>query len=198
MVTTNSHFDRQQQMSEDAGGTPLSPNIVAGVMPREMLHDDEVVLILTKPSLWFVVITGFRFVLTVLLLGILAVKLVGVGGASSLNISSSAIATATALIALGRLIWALLVWSSHIYMLTNQRVVTIKGVINTTMYQANLRKLQRTILWRPWYLRIFGIGTIGFATAATNHSDSTWVMLSRPLATHEAIVAAVNKAQGNG
>jgi len=63
------------------------------------------------------------------------------------------------------------------------------------MYQANLRKLQRTILWRPWYLRIFGIGTIGFATAATTSFDSTWVMLSRPLAVHETIVAAVNKAQ---
>ena len=197
MRDSNTDF-RASPMSEDASGTPLSPNIVAGVMPREMLHDDEVVLILTKPSLWFVVITSFRFVLTVLLLGVLAVRFVGGGGgdeAFSLGISSRTIATVTALVALGRLIWGLLVWSSHTYMLTNLRVVTIKGVVNTTMYQANLRKLQRTILWRPWYLRIFGIGTIGFATAATTTSDSTWVMLGRPLAVHEAIVAAVNKAQ---
>jgi len=198
MVTDGYQFDRKPKpaqttpMSEDAGGTPLTPNIVAGVVPREMLHEDEVVLIITKPSLWFVVITSFRFVLSVMLLGILAVKLVG---ASSLSISPHAIATATALIALGRMIWSLLVWSSHTYMLTNRRIVTIKGVVNTSMYQANLRKLQRTILWRPWYLRLFGIGTVGFATAATTGFDSTWVMLSRPLAVHEAIVAAVNKAQ---
>ncbi|MCL2645809.1 MAG: PH domain-containing protein [Phycisphaerales bacterium] len=180
------------RMSEEAGGAPLSPEIVAGVMPREMLHEDEVVLILTKPSLWFVVITSFRFVLTVMLVGVLAVKLVG---ASSLGISPHAIATVTALVALGRLIWGLLVWSSHTYMLTNLRVVTIKGVVNTSMYQANLRKLQRTVLWRPWYFRVFGVGTVGFATAATTGFDSTWVMLGRPLAIHEAIVAAVNKAQ---
>jgi len=181
-------------MSEEVSNPPLVPNITAGVVPREMLHDDEIVLILTKPSLWFVVVTSFRFVFSVMLLGILAVKLAG--GGTSVIISPHTIAGITVLLALGRLIWALLVWSSHTYMLTNQRVITIKGVINITMYQANLRKLQRTILWRPWYLRIFGIGTVSFATAATTTSDSTWDMLSRPIPTHEAIVAAINKTQG--
>ncbi len=80
-------------------------------------------------------------------------------------------------------------------MLTNKRVVTIKGVINVNMFQANLRKIQRTQLYQPWQLRLFGTGTIGFATAATNDFDSTWVMIARPLATHEQIVAAINKAQ---
>ena len=65
----------------------------------------------------------------------------------------------------------MLVWTSHTYMLTNQRVVTIKGVLNTTMYQAHLKKIQRTVLYRPFYLRLLGIGTVGFATAATTHFD---------------------------
>jgi uncharacterized membrane protein YdbT with pleckstrin-like domain len=105
------------------------------------------------------------------------------------------IAAMTALVCVGRLIWGLLVWSSHTYMLTNQRVVTIKGVLNTSLYQAQLRKIQRTVLYRPLYLRIFGVGTIGYATAATTDFDSTWVMLGRPLAVHEAVVGAINKVQ---
>jgi uncharacterized membrane protein YdbT with pleckstrin-like domain len=99
------------------------------------------------------------------------------------------------LICMGRLVWALLVWTSHIYMLTNQRVVTIKGVINVRMFQAHLRKIQRTTLFQPLLLRLFSTGTIGFATAATIDFDSTWVMIARPLHTHESIVAAINKAQ---
>jgi hypothetical protein len=80
-------------------------------------------------------------------------------------------------------------------MLTNQRIVTIKGVLNTTMTQAHLRKVQRTVLYRPLYLKFFGIGTVGIGTAATTDFEATWVMIARPLTTHEAIVAAVEKVQ---
>jgi uncharacterized membrane protein YdbT with pleckstrin-like domain len=187
--TTERAAGKWVRMSEEA---PLPAAMVAGVMPREMLHEDEVVLILTKPSLWFVIITSFRFIVTTLLLGVLAVKLLPWSG---LVISSQVIAAMTALVCVGRLIWGLLVWSSHTYMLTNQRVVTIKGVLNTSLYQAQLRKIQRTVLYRPLYLRIFGVGTIGYATAATTDFDSTWVMLGRPLAVHEAVVGAINKVQ---
>jgi len=174
-------------MSEDA---PLAPQLVANTVPQEMLHGDEVVLILTKPSLWFVVITSFRFLVGAALLGVLAVRM-----QSMINLSVQTIAMVTALVCAGRLVWAMLVWSSHTYMLTNQRIVTIKGVLNTTMSQANLRKVQRTVLYRPLYLKLFGIGTVGIGTAATTDFEATWVMIGRPLQTHEAIVAAVNKVQ---
>ncbi|HUO10306.1 MAG TPA: PH domain-containing protein [Phycisphaerae bacterium] len=172
--------------------TPALPrNLVAAVVPEQILHDDEIVLILTKPSLWFILFTSFRFVLTFVLLGILAERVMP----TYTNTSPQAIALVTVLICMGRLVWALLVWTSHIYMLTNQRVVTIKGVINVRMFQAHLRKIQRTTLFQPLPLRLVSTGTIGFATAATTDFDSTWVMIARPLETHENIVAAINKAQ---
>jgi membrane protein YdbS with pleckstrin-like domain len=176
-------------MSEDASG-PLAPELAARVLPQEMLHDDEVVLILTKPSLWFVLLTSFRFILATVLLGVLAVRF-----QSQVNLSAQTIGAVTALVCVGRLFWAMLVWSSHTYMLTNQRIVTIKGVLNTTMTQAHLRKVQRTVLYRPLYLKFFGIGTVGIGTAATTDFEATWVMIARPLPTHEAIVAAIRKAQ---
>jgi membrane protein YdbS with pleckstrin-like domain len=176
-------------MSEDASGR-LAPEIAAAVAPEHILHDDEVVLILTKPSLWFVILTSFRFMLATVLLGVLAVRF-----QSQVNLSAQTIGAVTALVCVGRLVWAMLVWSSHTYMLTNQRIVTIKGVLNTTMTQANLRKVQRTVLYRPLYLKIFGIGTVGIGTAATTDFEATWVMIARPVVTHEAIVAAINKVQ---
>lgn len=105
------------------------------------------------------------------------------------------VATAAALAAVGRLVWGLLVWTSHIYLLTNQRIVTIKGVINVSIFQANLRKIQRTNLYQPLIERIFGLGTLTFATAATTTYDSSWVMIPRPIQTHEQVVAAINKVQ---
>jgi uncharacterized membrane protein YdbT with pleckstrin-like domain len=81
-------------------------------------------------------------------------------------------------------------------MLTNQRVVTIKGVINVNVYQAHLRKIQRTTLYRPWYLRLLGLGTVGFATAATETFDSTRLMLAKPIDAHETVVRTIRRMQG--
>ncbi|MGN6368050.1 MAG: PH domain-containing protein [Phycisphaerae bacterium] len=168
----------------------VSRDLVASVLPEQMLHEDEVVLILTKPSLWFILITSFRFILTFVLLGVLAVQVTPYA-----SFSPQTIALATVIICMGRLVWALAVWTSHTYMLTNQRIVTIKGVVNIRVFQAHLRKIQRTTLFKPLILRLFGIGTVGFATAATTDFDSTWVMIARPVETHESIVAAIRKAQ---
>jgi hypothetical protein len=167
--------------------------MVSAVMPENILHEDEVVLILTKPSLWFIFLTSIRFVLVVVLASVLLVKSVALPAGSS--ITPQTIGILATLLCLGRLIWALLVWTSHTYMLTNLRVVTIKGVVNIAMFQAPLRKMQRTVLYKPLIMRIFGVGTIGFATAATTDFDSTWVMVARPVLVHEQIVAAINKSQ---
>lgn len=191
MATTQEQAKGVAHRAEDAA--PLSPEYVASVVPQELLHGDEIVVLLIKPSLWFIILTSFRFLLATVLVGVLAVRIFALS--TGPYVSATTVAYATCLMCIARLVWAVLVWTSHVYMLTNRRVVTIKGVVNVTMSQANLRKIQRTALYRPWLLRIFGVGTIGLATAATETFDATWVMVGRPVATHEAIVAAINKVQ---
>jgi uncharacterized membrane protein YdbT with pleckstrin-like domain len=185
-------------MSSDdsVAGKRVAPELVASMLPPAMLQQDEIVLLLVKPSLWFIVLTSVRFILVTLLLTYLAGKLVQAGATSYVNWQT--VVSLGAMVCTGRLIWALLVWTSHIYLLTNQRVVTIKGVVNVTIFQTNLRRIQRTELYRPLVERILSLGTIGFATAATTSFDSSWVMISRPMQTHEQIVAAISKVQGNG
>jgi len=180
-------------MSEDsAAGRTVPREIVASVLPASMLHDDEVVLMLLKPSLWFIFVTSLKFIVPVLLLAMLAVRVLTPGG----FFSPRQAAVLTTIAVMGRLVWGLLVWTSHIYLLTNQRIVTIKGVINVAIFQTNLRKIQRTTLFRPWVERILGLGTVGFATAATYEFDSTWVMIANPMEVHERIVAAIRRVQG--
>lgn len=183
------------RMSEDsAAGRVVPREIVASVLPATMLHDDEVVLLLIKPSLWFIFLTSLRFMVLVLLVAMLVVRFMTPGGWGFFSPRQAAVLTTV--VVMGRLVWGLLVWTSHIYLLTNQRIVTIKGVINVAIFQTNLRKVQRTSLFRPWYERIFGLGTVGFATAATYEFDSTWVMIGSPLEVHEQVVAAIRKVQG--
>jgi uncharacterized membrane protein YdbT with pleckstrin-like domain len=177
------------------GGTggAISPELVSTMVPRQILQDDEIVLVLTKPSLFFIFYESVFFVAVALMLGVLAVQLPWIS--SSIYFPPRLVALVTVLACVGRLVWALLVWTSHIYMLTNLRVVTIKGVINVHMFQTQLRRISKTEVYRPLGQRIFATGTIGIATAAAaGQVDSTWVMISRPEETHEQIVAAINKS----
>lgn len=166
---------------------------MAGVVPPEVLREDEIVLLLVKPSLWFILLTSARFILvTTGVAYLLAARSDWLLGG---YVSVQTIATVALLLVMGRLVWALLVWTSHIYLLTNQRIVTIKGVINVSMFQASLRKMQRTVLYRPLLERMLGLGTLGFSTAATETFDSVWVMIPRPLQTHQAVVNAIHRMQ---
>jgi len=177
----------------DDSAAPIARSMAEAVLPASMLHEDETILLLLKPSPLFIVLTSLRFVLGVLLVAILAVRVFDLSASSV--VTNNHVAILATLLVIGRLVWALTVWTSHIYVLTNQRIITIKGVFNLSMTQAQLRKIQRTTLYRPFVERLFGLGSIGFATAATTDFDSTWIMISRPLAVHEQIVAAIQRMQ---
>ena len=180
-------------MTGDSGPHAVSPEIITGIAPENILQGDEEVILLIKPSLVYIFYTSFVFVLVAMMMGVAAAQLTRNG---SIGIGPPTVAFITVLAVIGRLIWALLVWTSHIYMLTNQRIVTIKGVINVHMFQTQLRKVQKTELYRPIGQRIFLTGTVGFATAAAAGTvDSTWVMIARPVETHRRIVEAIQRAQ---
>jgi uncharacterized membrane protein YdbT with pleckstrin-like domain len=182
--------------TNDAGGAgapgAVTPELVNAMVPAQILHEDEIVLLLTKPSLFWLLYSSFPFLLVTSLLGILAAQV----SLSLAGITPSSVVLVAVLVCLGRLIWALLVWTSHIYMLTNSRILTIKGVINVHMFQAHLRKIQNLRVYKPLGQRVFGTGTLGFATAgAAGEAESTWVMIHRPLEVQEQVVAAMNKAK---
>jgi len=172
-------------------GPAVARETIDAMLPPAILHGDEVVLILAKPSLWFIPMTSGRFMLIVAAVSALVVRT----RIAESALSPQNLAILATLVCLGRLVWALLVWTSHVYLLTNQRIVTIKGVVNVAIFQCNLRNIQRTTLYKPFVLRLFGLGSIGLATAATTECDTLWEMLPRPVATHEQIVAAIHRVQ---
>lgn len=178
----------EPRFADESTSPSFAAPLVAG-LPPGTLYQDETVLVLAKPSILFIFITSLRFCLVVVLLAYLLVNLTAV-------VEYRSVLVASMVLVLGRLVWALLVWTSHIYILTDQRIITIKGVLNVAIFQANLRKIQRTTLYEPLYQRLLGLGTLGFATAAAVTSyDSTWLMIPHPGQTHEQIVAAIHRVQ---
>src|SRR4051794_10151896 len=52
----------------EAGSEAVAPDIV-GMVPAQILQEDEVVLLLTKPSLFFIFYSSFVFILFTLVIG---------------------------------------------------------------------------------------------------------------------------------
>jgi len=168
---------------------PADPRIAAA-LPAELIQPDEIVILLIKPSMWYIVLGSLAsltgIVLVTMLLIILEQRFVL--GWSERNI----LAIGFTLIA-ARLIWQTLEWLSRVYVLTDRRIVRVKGVLRVQVFECALQRVQHTYTLFTIRERIFGLGTIGFATAGTSTIEAGWEMVNQPLEVHRKIIQTLNR-----
>ncbi len=169
-----------------AGETAL----LATAQHKDILMENEIVLLVVRPSTWLIVVSSFRFCVIVGLIGIALNKSHWI---SSLTQRESLLGVAVALVMV-RLVWALMAWTSHMYLLTNYRIVSLRGVQHMQVFQASLRKITRATLFQRWFEKILGLGTIGFSCAEEIDPASLWLMISRPKEVHAQITEALRRA----
>lgn len=186
--------------SQPPGPTPLTEAQGAGsealpvvdLVPAHLLDGDEIVILAVKPSLWFIVFTSARWLLGLLALILLAGWLGQ--GLPFLNrplIIQGAVALGAARVGL-----AMLQWMSRLYVLTNRRVMRIRGILNVDLFECPLTKIQNTYVTLAWYERLTRLGTIAFATAGTAGLEACWIHVNNPLELHERVRSAIHRAQG--
>ena len=78
-------------------------------------------------------------------------------------------------------------------MLTDQRVIRVKGVFQVQIFEAPLKKLQNTQMTFLVRERLFGLGSIHFYTAGTNFPEASWEMINHPLEAHQTVIKTMNK-----
>jgi hypothetical protein len=172
----------------DVSAVPLErvPENVA----RGLVQDDEVIILLLRPSFLFVFLSSL-------------------GGLAFIAVVTLALAYMTRLsyipwrdtqvFALGfgfaalRLGWQTLEWVSRVYILTDRRVITRSGVLRVVVFQTQLRTIQHTTVFFRLRERLCGLGTIGFATAGSDTFESFWVMISDPYEVHRTVVDAIRR-----
>lgn len=160
------------------------------MLPPELLHGGEIIVLLLKPSPWFIVLAPLQTLTTIVI-----VTLAAAAAAPSLplDIARRDVVLLGAA-ALGvRLFWQLLEWLSRVYVLTDQRVIAVAGVLRIVVFQATHAKVQHTNLLFSLRERVFGLGTITFSTAGTGAAEAAWRMLARPLEVHQEVVRVINR-----
>ncbi len=163
--------------------------VVPDIVPAHLLGGDEVVHFAIKPSPWFVVLVSLRW----LGLGILLIL------AASTDVVSPQyrwLFYQSGLVVAGaRLGWAMLEWVSRLYVLTNRRVMRIRGVFNVDLFECTLERIQNTVTSLPLTERVLRVGTISFHTAGGSGGAASWRIISRPLEIHEQVREAISRAQ---
>jgi hypothetical protein len=166
----------------------------AELVPEHLLDGGEIVLFAIKPSLWFILFASIRWLIC---LGAIMVMLPWFSSTLSRG-SSTLVAKAALVLVAARLCFAVLEWASRLYVLTNRRVMRIRGIFNINLFECSLLKIQNTDVTLSWYQRLFGLGTVAFATAGTGPFEVSWPHVAHPLEVHEQVRAAINRARGLG
>jgi hypothetical protein len=181
--------------SEGAATAPAEPfgTSLATLLTAHILRDGEIVLLILKPSLWFILLSSLRFIAIMLIL-IIAAKVFD----PQLPGRYREYAEVGVSMISGRLIWATMQWMGRLYILTDLRVLSLWGVFNIEVFDCPLRKVARTRLVRHFLDRVVGVGSIEIIPQDESSPFGLWQTVARPKLVREQIVATINRAKQGG
>lgn len=175
----------------DVTAMPAPPPALA--LSKELVHDDEVVILMLRPSLMYVVLSslgGLVFIALVTFALAYLARLPWIGWSDR---QAFMLGVGLATLRVG---WQFLEWVSRVYILTDRRIICRGGVLRVVVFQTQLKNIQHTSVFARFRERLFGLGTIGFATAGSDTLEAYWVMIRQPFAVHKTVVQAIKRYGG--
>ena len=164
-------------------------------VPAGLVHDDEIVILLLRPSLLFIPLACLSSV-TLIAIVTLALALLATKLSSWIPWEDTHAYALGAMLAAARLAWQALDWWGRLFVLTDRRIIRRMGVLHVSAFEAPLKNIQHTSVFRLMRERLFGLGTIGFATAGSDVFDAFWMMVRQPFAVHRVVVDAIHRYGG--
>jgi len=179
---------RRAEADQDVGESQNDAR--AALLPDELLQPGEVVLLLIKPSPLYIVLSCLK---SLAIMGIITLAAMYVADFGWVNLDQNDVLTAgVGLIAI-RLVWQFLEWLSRVYVLTDRRVIRVKGVVTVQLFEAPLKQIQHTECTFTLRERLFGLGSVAFSTAGTALPEAYWLMVANPLTVHQTVVKAIDR-----
>lgn len=171
------------------GGAAITP--LVALLTRHVLTDGEVVLLILKPSLWFVLLSSLRWIGVIVILGI-AARIYGIGIGSH---GPALIIQVGILVAALRLMWATLNWMGRYYILTDLRIVRLSGVFGVEIFECPLRKVARVTRTASVRERVVAVGSLEIIPLDENLPIGIWQMISRPKFVHQQVLTAIRRSR---
>ncbi len=181
-------LSRFSAATDTSGEVRAAPESMA--IPVELLDGGEIVILAIKPSLWFLVFDSSRWLLTGIALLILStMPSLPVGGHWR-----QILIQAACLVIVLRLGIALLRWVSRFYVLTNRRVMRLRGVFTIDILSCPLIKIRNTRVTFGPHEKVTGLGTIEFYSEEMPGADLHWYHIRHCDEVHARVRRAIEKA----
>lgn len=173
-----------------AGEAPTSPGSLAKLFSTHILRDGEIILLALKPSIWYVVLSGLRFI-AIVILGSM------VGRAVDEQRAMMYVEIGVFLVA-GRLVWSLLQWMGRLYILTDMRILSLSGIFTIEVFDCPLRKVARARMIHVPRERLLRLGTLEIIPCDEAMPSGFWLTIRRPGFVHQQVLAAIRRAKHPG
>ena len=162
------------------------------VLAERILHDGEVVILTVKPSGWFVLLCS---------LPVLTPLAVVAGGAFFIQIALGYFSgTVGLMVLLGcsvaagtQLLLASFRWLGRLYVLTNQRVLRLRGVVRVDVYECPLNRISEVDVQCASFERIFALGSMEFAIDGKVTAEPGWINIAHPNEVAEEVRRAIRR-----
>ena len=160
-------------------------------VPDKLLDEGEVVLLAIKPSGWFVLLVSYPV--------LVAAALVAAGAYLAGGLFDSARSQQVVLmlaVAAGclRVMFACFQWVGRLYVLTNKRVMRIRGVMRVDVFTCPLKQIGKVLPSATLLERLLRVGTLQFDISDSNRPQARWLHVARPAEVYETLLDALRRA----
>lgn len=159
-------------------------------LPGGVLDGGEIVLLAVKPSMWRPVFDSVPWIVTCCLL---AGTILGLSTPLP-GLSLTATAQLILLAACVRLAFAVVRWVPTWYVLTNRRIINIRGVRTPRIVACLLVDVRRTGIHRSAGEKLASLGSIFFEVDHADSPPQPWQCLRKPDEVHVRIRRAIESA----
>jgi hypothetical protein len=188
MKPSNDHFAAVEGDAGAYAGQIANP--LGALMAKHLLRDGEIIQLMLRPSRWFILLTSLRFLTLVAILICVSVIYLHDHGRDPRRFIEIGVG-----IMAGRVMWAILQWMGRLYVLTNLRILSIKGVFNTEVFDCPLRKVARVSLEAPYKEKIFFVGSVTIIPQDEQMPIGCWWIISQPLQVYQIIRRSIQNAR---
>jgi len=161
-------------------------------VPADLIEDGEAVILAIKPSGWFVLLHSWPVLVVLGLVALVAYVAADLFGS---GVPTRAVLLFCSGVACARLIFACWQWQGRLYLLTDRRVVWLRGTLRVELRQCPLRSVRQTHLSTRFAERRLGLGSLFFAIADGDISEPVWIHIARPAEIQAVVDEAVRRAR---
>lgn len=160
------------------------------LLPEHLIGGDEAIILAIKPSLWFIAFDSANWLAGTLFAIVLSRWISDVlPGVSEAQFVSAVLGLLAVRVGVG-----VLRWVSRFYVLTNRRIMSLRGVFRAEVFECPLLSIRNTAV-RVGFLEAFPkLGSVVFAVKESGGAHHEWVNVANPDQVHEAIRKAIRRA----